>query len=805
MAKAKKKKKTRKKRHWALRVFFWLFSLGMMGGAAGVGGLVGMFYYYGSDPDLPRISSIQKPKALTRILDRNGLLIGEIASERRTVIPFEEIPKVLVQAVTSAEDAAFFTHRGLDYTGMLRAFFANLRAGRFAQGGSTITQQVVKTVFLSPQRTIRRKMQEVILAWRLESELSKNEILTLYLNRIYFGHGRYGVQEASRYFFGKDAIKLNAAEAAMIAGLPQSPERLSPLKHPERAKRRQRYVLGEMARHGHLKAAEADHLSQVPIRVVRNRRPYYNAAPEITDIVRAELVEKFGAGKLGTLGLTVRTTVDVKLQVAAREALRWGLRAIDARHGYRDGKKPLSKKSAARALKGLKRRQRKTVEGVHYQGVVTAVDDANEIIEVDLGPEKVKVHADSGRYNPQKHVPSKRFVVGAMVRVRAGRRAFYFDGGPQGVLVAMEPTTGDVIAMVGGYSYTQGQFNRALRARRQPGSAFKPFVYGAALASGRYTPATIVDDSPVVYKGWQPKNFSGSYRGPIRLRVALAHSINSVAAKLIYDVGVDKVRALAQSLGIESPLGNDLSIALGSSGVTPLELAQAYSGIANGGKRVTPRFILSIEGADAAASADESLKSAKANAAKSAPRKKSPKLEAGKQVSSDSAKSELPTDDAQAMKPEVAYVLTSMMSSVVNEGTAQRARQLRRPLAGKTGTTNQQKDAWFSGFSPELVAVVWTGFDTPRSLGRGETGGRASLPTWIRFMRKALYKKPRRPFAQPPGVVVERIDPESGLLAAPGATDAMDEVFVAGTQPTEQVKAPDEVNPDTLLMNPTIP
>jgi penicillin-binding protein 1A len=801
MAKAKKKKR-KKKRHWALRVFLWLFALGMMGGAAGVGGLVGLFYYYGSDPDLPRISSIQKPKALTRILDRNGLLIGEIASERRTVIPFEQIPKVLIQAVTSAEDAAFFKHRGLDYTGMLRAFIANLRAGRFAQGGSTITQQVVKTVFLSPRRTIRRKMQEVILAWRLESELSKNEILTLYLNRIYFGHGRYGVQEASRYFFGKDAIKLNAPEAAMIAGLPQSPARLSPLKHPKRAKRRQRYVLGEMARHGHLKPAEADHLSKVPIRVVRHRRPYYNAAPEITDIVRAQLVKKFGAGKLGTLGLTVRTSVDVKLQVAAREALQWGLRAIDARHGYREGKKPLSKKRLARALKRLKRNQKRTVEGTHYQGIVLSVDDAKEMIKVDIGLEKVNVHVDSQRYNPQKHVASKRFKAGAKVRVRAGRRAFYFDGGPQGVLVAMEPKTGDVIAMVGGYDFSPGQYNRARRSRRQPGSAFKPFVYGAAIASGRYTPATIVDDSPVVYKGWQPRNFTGSYRGPIRLRVALAHSINSVAAKLIYDVGVDKVRALAQSLGIKSPLGNDLSIALGSSAVTPLELANAYSGIANGGRRVEPRFILSIEGGEGAALADAKSQPNK-TVAKKAKTKTKTKLVA--KETADTQDATPPADDDQAMKPAVAYVLTSMMSSVVKAGTARRARQLRRPLVGKTGTTNQQKDAWFAGFSPELVAVVWTGFDTPRTLGRRESGGRASLPVWIRFMRKALHKKPRRPFAQPPGVVVERIDPESGLLAVPGATDAMDEVFVAGTQPTEQVKAPDEVNPDTLLMNPSIP
>ncbi|MCA9670720.1 MAG: PBP1A family penicillin-binding protein [Myxococcales bacterium] len=752
----------RTKRKWWVRLIGWgiITSLTLM--VAGAAFVASMFYYYGSDVSLPGTSKVRdyNPKTVTRIYDRNGILIGELASERRTVVPYDKIPKVLINAVVSAEDADFFKHKGLDYMGMLRAFLANLRAGRFVQGGSTITQQVVKTFFLTPKRTIRRKMQEVILARRLENELRKEEILRLYLNQIYFGHGRYGVQEASRFFFGKDVNEIGLGEAALLAGLPQSPERLSPLKHPSRAKRRQLYVLKELARRGYVSQDVASAVAKQPIRVVRHRRPYLGAAPEITDIVRAHLAKAFGEKKLATLGKKVYTTIDIKLQVAAREAVRWGLRAIDARHGYRRRARHVKAKKRAKTSRWLAREQKKIVYGKHYLALVTKV---GESLEADIGGgRKVEVSVDDERYNPQQHAPAKRFSVGDLVRVRATRdeKRFVFDAGPQGALVAIEPGSGEVLAMVGGYDYRAGEFNRATQAMRQPGSSFKPFVYGAALQSGKYTPASIVDDAPVVFKGWEPRNFDGKHRGPLRLRVALAHSVNTVAAKLISDVGVDAVRKLASDLGISTALGRDLSIALGSSSVRVIDLASAYAAIAGGGKRAEPRIIRRIGGEPVRASA--------------------------------------PT---QAMKPEVAFVLARMMQSVVQQGTARRARRLRRPVAGKTGTTNKQKDAWFAGFAPQIATVVWVGFDSPRSIGYKETGGRAALPIWVRFMREALKGKSRRDFKQPPNVVVARIDPKTGLLAAEGAADAIEEVFVAGTQPTKRARAADQVDPDTILMD----
>jgi penicillin-binding protein 1A len=376
----------------------------------------------------------------------------------------------------------------------------------------------------------------------------------------------------------------------------------------------------------------------------------------------------------------------------------------------------------------------------------------------------VTVALDDERYNPQHHVPSKRFAVGDLIRVHAGEHGFAFDPGPQAALVAIDPRSGDVLAMVGGYDYHPGDFNRATRAERQPGSAFKPFVYGAALQSRRYTAATIVDDTPVVYKGWEPRNFDGKNRGPLRLRVGLTHSINTIAAKLIADIGVDTVRELAQGLGITSELGEDLSLALGSSAVKVIDMAAAFAGIAAGGRRLDPRLITRL--------GSETIERA---------------------------------EGEQVLSPEAAFVLTSMMQSVVQEGTGRRARRLQRPTAGKTGTTNEQKDAWFVGFTPQLAVAVWVGFDTPRTLGAKETGSRAALPIWLRFMERALRGQPKVSFRQPPGVVVEAIDPTTGLLAPAGATDALQEYFIAGTEPKEYAPSPDEVDPDTILMDTAVP
>ena len=762
--KAKRKKKGRKPSalwRWVLG----LVSLGIVAALVGAGTLAGLFFLYGKDESLPRISSVHdyKPRKVTRILDRKGRLVGELFRERRTVVPVKRMPKLLIKAVVAAEDADFFKHRGLDYLGMLRAFFINLRAGGFVQGGSTITQQVVKTFFLSPERTIRRKMQEVILARRLENELAKEEILYLYLNQIYFGHGNYGVQEASRYFFNRPVQKLTLAEHALLAGLPQSPNRLSPLRHPARAKKRQPYVLGQMARLGFISADVKKTVARDPIRVVKRVRPHLGKAPELVGKVEQALAARYGQENLHDLGLEVRATLDVKLQAAAQEAVQWGLRAIDARQGHRRRLKHLKGKRLKQTLRKLKKTQRKFVQGRRYLAVVTRVDDKGSALEINLGRRKDRVLLPADpRYNPQGHSPSKRFSPGDLLRVRKAAKHFRFEGGPQAALVSMDPRTGEVLAMVGGYKFRKGDFDRATQARRQPGSSFKPFVYAAGLDSEKFTPASIIDDAPVTIGKWQPRNFDGRYRGPMRMRQAMAHSINTVAVKVAEATTMEKVRALAASMGIRSSLGKDLSLALGTSEIRPLELATAYCAFANGGKAVTPRYILSP--------------------APDAP----------------------PQQVRQVLRPEVAFLTASMMQSVVQEGTARRARRLRRPVAGKTGTTNNHRDAWFAGFTPDLVTVVWVGFDDPHSLGRKETGGRAALPIWVRFMNAALRGKPRVAFRQPPGVVVQRIDPETGLLAPAGATAFIEEFFISGTEPREAATAPDQVDPGTIMMGPDL-
>jgi penicillin-binding protein 1A len=745
---------TPKRRPLWLRWFLRLAVLGLVLGLLAVAGLVGVFWYYGRDVELPRISTIRdyQPLMVTRIYDRARVLVGEISAERRTVVPYQRIPRQMIQAVVAAEDAEFFNHRGLNYFGMLRALYANLRAGRFVQGGSSITQQVVKTFFLSSERTARRKVQEVLLARRLETELGKEEILYLYLNQIYYGHGRYGVQEASRFFFGKDVDKLSTGEIGLLAGLPQSPERLSPFKHPEAAKRRQTYVLARMAKLGVISAAEARKLTDAPIRVVRNQQPYLNEAPEFTDLVRGELVRTFGEKKVATMGLQVHTTLDAQLQLAAREAVRWGLTALDGRQGFRRAMARLKGKRLTQTLARLRAKQAVIHEGKRYQAIVTAVDDEADRLEIDLGGGKGKVPLqDDARYNPLHLAASQRFAPGDLIVVRAeSEELFHFDGGPQAALVAMDPQTGDVLALVGGYDFHPGSYNRATLAARQPGSSFKPFIYAAALDSGRWTPATVLIDEPVRFGNWEPRNYEGEYRGPVRLRQALAHSINTVTAKVLSEVTVEPVRKLAAQMGITTPLGKDLTLALGTSEVRPIDLAVAYSALANGGKRVEPQYILRL--------GSQELKRA---------------------------------EPRPVLRPEVAYVLTSMMQSVIQEGTARRALRLSRSMAGKTGTTNELKDAWFAGFTPQLVAVVWIGFDDPRPLGRHETGGQAALPIWLRFMQKALRGKPKLPFKQPPNVTTQRIDPESGLLAPDGSTDYVEEVFVSGTEPKETARKPE--------------
>ncbi len=767
---AKLRKRGKKKprtgwRKWLRRLLITGFVLGV----TGLLGLVGIFWYYGRDlPDVATLRDYQPPQT-TRILDRNGELLGEVFSERRTVVEMEVIPRHLVLCVLAAEDADFYRHEGLDYPGIVRALLRDVRTGRAAQGASTITQQVVKLLLLSSERTLERKVRELILARRLEQELTKDEILHLYLNHINFGHGRYGVQEASQFYFGKNVQDLTLAEASLIAGVPQAPARLSPRRNPEAAARRQAYVLRQLEEK---RAVYWPDLSVEAITEAREVEAHVIERPnseregvEMFTLARQRLREIVGEDAYARGGFVVHTTLDLETQRAARRAVQTGLEALDRRHGYRG---PLRRPRRAADLEPIETLR----VGRSYRAEVTGSDDEAGHIMFDVGGHPVRVRlADAERYNPEELSASAFAPVGARSRISIVRGANdegpaqgKLELGPEAALVILDARDRDVRALIGGYEARPG-FDRALQAVRQPGSTMKPIVYALGIREQRFTPATVMIDAPAVYDQWQPQNYeTWRHQGPVRLRVALARSINVVAVRAIEDLGAPAVVTFAQALGIESELDPSLSLALGASGVRPMEMVNAYATLANGGRYQEPRFITRIEGPDG----DIEL----------------PALQ----------------DERDVLTAAQAFVVTDMLTSVASEGgTAARAARLRTPVAGKTGTSNEARDAWFVGYTPQVVAGVWVGFDDRRSLGRRESGGRSALPIWIDAVRSTGVDAGAT-FAEPTGVVRVQVDPLSGLLPYEGQTDAIEEVFVEGTAPTETARPPDVADSNTFLM-----
>jgi len=804
----------------------WLVILGVVGAALAAGTAATVFWIYGRDPRLPDYARLSDyhPKQVTAITDAGDRRIGELFSERRTVVAYDKVPPILVDAFIAAEDNKFWTHGGVDYWGMFRALVTNLRAGHTRQGASTITQQVVKTFLLTPERTFKRKIEEIILARRLETSLTKQEIMSLYMNQIYFGHGRYGVEEAARFYFGKHVGQLNVGEAAMLAGLPQSPENISPRKNPKRAKERQSYVLNQLVAMQKITVAEAQKWIDAPIQIV----PWpgdAGAGPEWVDLARRELVRQHGGEDtvLDTLGTTVRTTLDSSLQTIAQKALQGGLRAVDKRHGVG---RPLRSVKPDKIDAEIARLAKRLPHGGpapkdSYDAVVTQVFDDDHELVVDLGDWKAVVVLggdDDARYNPadsegKAKKPSERFKPGDVVSVvaptaaaskpadgdedersksrgggdpggsadgagaeaprgideikpkkpaaSAPRHAAHrvaFAPGPEGAVVIIDLKSRKVRALVGGYASKIAGFNRATMAHRQPGSSFKPFVYATAIDSGKYTPASVVNDAPESFRDfpeWKPKNFeTGRYEGPVRLRYALSRSINTVSLQLTYNVKPETIVALARRMGIASNLTPEMSIALGSNEVTPLELTNAVATLATGGVAAEPQFIDAIGGKPMPAPHGE-----------------------------------------QVLRPEVAYVVTDMMRSVVTEGTATLAAGLKIPIAGKTGTSNEAKDTWFLGLTPDYAIGVWIGYDDDRSMGH-ETGGSNAVPVYVEIMKQ--MNQPAKPFARPAHVVEATIDKATGLLAPEGAPKGttLTEVFVEGSQPTEIAPMPDDVTGD---------
>ncbi len=759
-----------------------LAALAVLAGGAGGGAWIAAIVW-----DLPTFEHLldYKPKEATRVLGADGSLVAVLAEERRTVVPPEEIPEVLRKAIISAEDAGFYQHEGVSYSGIARAFVKNLASGETRQGASTITQQVVKTFLLSPERTYQRKIRELVLAKRLEENLSKDEILYLYLNQIYFGHRRYGVEEASRYFFGKGVKDLGLAEAALLAGLPQSPARLSPFAHPERAKARQTYVLGRMLDNGFITRAEHDREVARPLPLAP--RPEALPGPYYGEVVRQVLLERYGEEVVMTGGLTVTIAMDPRLQRAADRAVEDALVAYDRRHGYRGTLGAPDPAMVAKAAKDLAEeradaperafvgdvkagRAREATPGVVVAGVVETVGPKEATI--DLAGVKAKLPASEARWAGKSLPETLRAGEVALVEVKRVAKGevtvgLFQEPEVEGALVALDPASRRVRALVGGRSFQTSKFNRATQAKRQPGSAFKPFVYGAAIESGRWTAASLVSDAPETFrdpwtgKDWKPQNYDRAFEGTISLRRAVAMSKNTVPVRIVSELGVDAVIDFARRAGIAGDLPKSHTLALGTGEVTPLELASAYATLAGGGLAGEPVFVERV-------------------------------------VARDGRVLEEAADEARAtITPAVAYVVTDLLRGVVEEGTGRAAADLARPAAGKTGTTSDGTDAWFAGYTPDLVAVSWVGFDDARrKLGRGEAGGRTALPAWIDLMREAHSGKPIRAFEPPAGVDVAAIDPATGLLAAEGAP-ALELPFLPGTAPTAQAIAPGVSAEDT--------
>lgn len=712
------KKRPRRRRRSRLRSLFRRFVVTSVVLVALATAAAGALLYRDIRSSLPPMDTIvdYSPALATEIFADDGTLIGEFYSEKRYVVPIERIPLHVIRAFLAAEDADFYEHKGIDLVSITRAFVNNLAAGGKVQGGSTITQQVVKSLLLTPQKSYERKIKEILLSVQLEQQLSKDEILALYLNHIYLGSSAYGVDAAARQYFDKGITEVSLPEAALLAGLPQAPSRYSPFRQWPRAKKRQRYVLNRMYEAGFISRAERDSAERQSLRLA-TRKGSFRRAPYFVEHVRRMMEERYGRTGLYELGLRIYTTLNLDQQTAAEEALDTGLKDLTARQkGYR---------STIRRMESAERQSylqlqkmivgSLEVSGV-YDAIVTAVRDGGARVQVGKFTADLVV-------DPEEPKPLPKLGLNDFVRVRVldidGQTPLVtMDDGPpvEGALIAMDPRTGHVKALVGGYDFGRSQFNRAIQAKRQPGSAFKPLIYAAAL-DRNFKSTSIIVDEPVSYRDndriWSPQNFEKKYFGPTTLREALKHSRNVVTVKLANAIGVGYLVKYLQRFGFERKMPRNLSIALGSTEVTPVELAAAYTTFANDGLRAEPVFVTEV-------------------------------TDPNGQVIDQTA-----PQLRQAIPPKTAYVINSMLQDVVADGTGRSVQGLDQPTCGKTGTTNDLHDAWFVGFTPPLLAVVWVGFDAKRSLGRYETGGRVAAPVWKKFMDKALQGVDRQEYPVP--------------------------------------------------------
>jgi penicillin-binding protein 1A len=778
--------------------------------------------YYYLKPTLPDVAQIRQLKLQLplRVYSRDGLLIGQIGEQRRLPVKFEQVPEAVVQAFLAAEDDRFFEHPGIDWQGMLRALFVSAGSLEVRQGGSTLTQQLVRTTLIENERTLRRKLREIFLSLTLENELSKQEILELYLNTVFLGQRAYGVAAAAETYFGKALPEVTVAEAALLAGIPQAPSRYNPVTSREQAERRRAYVLRRMRELDYIDDQQHAAALAEPVSGELHGPRVEVEAPYVAELVRQALFEQYG-GKVYTDGMVVTATVDSRLQRAADVALRSALLEYDRRHGYRGaaGKVELPPVEGPEVIAAAL--EKFPVVGGLLPALVLSVDASSARVVTRSRGEFTL--AFEGMRWARKPLPDQE--VGAAPKrpadvVTRGDILYILPNGPgtaymaqvpdaQGALVSLDPHDGAVVALAGGFDYYASKFNRATQARRQPGSAFKPFIYSAALENG-FTAASIILDAPVVYEApegtdqedWRPGNDDSRFYGPIRLRDALARSRNLVSIRLMRAMGGDTARQYALRFGFPpDQVPANLTAALGTAQLTPLEVAAGYSAFANGGFGIKPYLIDRVEDSEGHVLTQAQPKVAcpecTENDAAAAPGSLFGVARSLRSIVPDDGSGatwmsgvdgHLDVDPesraAPIISPGNAFIMTDLMGDVIRRGTGRRALALgRNDLSGKTGTTNDRRDAWFSGFNAGLVATVWVGFDQERTLGRQEEGARTALPMWIYYMREALHGQPESRLPMPEGVVTARVSSTSGAPAGPEDPDAVFEYFLAGTAP----------------------
>ncbi len=810
-----------------LKIFLGLTLLGTL---LGILAVVGMYLYV--KPSLPDVQSLREVKLQQpmRVLTRDGKLITQFGEKRRIPVTYDEIPLQMIHAFIAAEDDRFFVHPGVDYRGILRAVWVLSTTGEKRVGGSTITMQVAREFYLTRKKDYMRKVREIFLALKIEQEMSKEEIITLFLNKTFLGHRAYGVSAAARVYYGKVPQDLNLAEIATIAGIPQAPSRLNPVSNPEASKKRRAYVLRRMLEQDYITQAEHDEANLAPIETYVHSAEIEVEAPYVAEMVRNQALELYGDA-IYSDGYQIITSLDSTLQNTGNISLRKALHDYDERHGFRRLAGQLNLPSDIEAMSDTDwRKLLADYPDIGFLKGMLVLSIENDIAElVDINGQrhqltkeaitwaKPKINRDRVGEEPKQL--SDLMNPGAVIYVREvsnkeGEKSLRLAQSPEpdAALIALDPNDGAILALIGGYDFVKSKFNRVTQAQRQPGSSFKPFVYSSALEHG-FTPASIFNDAPVVFEDkelestWRPQNSSQKFYGPTRMREALTKSRNLVSIRILQEMGITSTVNYLTRFGFPAEnIMKDLSLALGSAAMSPMQMAKAYAIFANGGFRVEPYFIDYIED-----SKGERVFEAKPKTAcPSCPlRFKSidPKLAKLKKKESEKVVRRVLdiSDDPESpyatrvITAENAFIVHSMMRDVIRRGTATKAQVLKREdIAGKTGTTNDQRDAWFAGFVPSLVAVSWVGFDDMQKLGSREFGGVAALPMWIDFMDVALKQIPKASYEElPPGLILANINPENGLLLEPEDPNGMEEMFFSDNLPETQA----ESNTDILFFD----